>query len=146
MNILILDDMPERHEGFKRILSDHSLTHVWTFSQCVKAMKKQKFDMVCLDHDLGDALFQSDEFTVKIDSPNFHLEFSPDFVNDGMYTSSRRFLDGRDVCEWMVNNEFRCPKKVLIHSHNPSGAQQMKTILNTISWIEVVVLPFSIKD
>jgi CheY-like chemotaxis protein len=144
MKILILDDQPERHEGFIRIFAErkHELTHAWTYQQAIKAMKADKFGMACLDHDLGDRAFdEGPEVTIK--SFNFDLTYSPDFVNDGMYNASRRYLDGRDVVEWMVQNEFRCPPKVLIHSHNPDGARVMAERLRTISWITVFVKPFN---
>lgn len=140
MNILVLDDNVERHEWFKKTLQGHNVTHTWTATQAIKAMHKQKFDTVFLDHDLGD--FSIDNKPVEVSSDNFNLSFSPDFVNDGMYDAARRFLTGLDVCEWMIQNEFKCPANVLIHSWNIPGARRMAETLRTISWINVVVKEF----
>lgn len=147
--VLILDDMAERHERFRSILSGHEVTHAWTFTQAVKALSSTRFDLACLDHDLGDFAYAEvggqvvpTWGEVRVDSPNFCLTFSPDFVNDGMYNSSRRFLDGRDVCHWIVEHEFRAPKRVLIHSHNPKGAESMASILGALPAVKVKVLPF----
>lgn len=142
MKVIILDDLPERHEGFLRIFGgkDHQLTHAWTYGQAVKAMKAEKFDLACLDHDLGD--FAGLDHQVRVESENFELTYSPDFVSDTMYGSSVRYLTGLDVVQWMVENEFRCPPRVLIHSWNPEGAARMASALRSISWIEVLVKPF----
>jgi CheY-like chemotaxis protein len=147
MKILILDDQPERHEGFLVILRDHQLVHAWTYTQAVSAFKTQDFDMACLDHDLGDLgckpsghiVVPAYGAPVEVESRNFKLSYSPDFVADGMYDASRRFLDGRDVCDWLVQNPARCPQQVWVHSHNTYAAKQMADALKFVSGVKVIL-------
>lgn len=141
MNILILDDDPNRHEGFIQILNGHNLFHVWTYRQAIKAFRNEKFDMACLDHDLGEHSIHGED--VNVDSQHFHLTYSPDFHNDGMYDGSRIYLDGADVCVWLRDNPQFCPKKVLIHSWNVVGAETMHNILNQIPGIAITRKAFS---
>lgn len=54
--ILILDDMNERHNGFKAILSQHQLTHAYNCQQFFSSLKRDTFDVLLLDHDLGEEL------------------------------------------------------------------------------------------
>jgi len=148
MKILILDDQPERHEGFIKIYHGHELTHTWTYSECVRAMKATKFDLVCLDHDLGDLAWHNASLApqtdkVKVESLHFNLEYSPDYTTDSMYGQSlRRYMNGKDVVYWMLNNEFNCPKNVLIHSWNVEEAKIMHENLSKISWINITREPF----
>lgn len=136
MNILILDDMVERHEGFRLILHGNKLTHCWTYTDAIWAFRKEKFDMACLDHDLGDFGRK-----VEVKSKNFNLIFKPDFYESGMY--SRQPYDGADVCVWLRDNPQFCPRKILVHSHNPDGAKMMVSILKQIPTVEEIKqIPF----
>lgn len=128
-NIIIVDDMPQRHEGFRLIFHGHNLTHCWTYSQALFAFRKQQFDMACLDHDLADFGHK-----VEVESLNFKLTFKPDYYEGGMY--SKLPYDGADICVWLRDNPQFCPRKILIHSHNPDGAKVMHNILSSISTIE----------
>jgi CheY-like chemotaxis protein len=138
MKILILDDLPERHERFRLILKDHNVTHVWTYDDAVKAFQEEKFDMACLDHDLGDLSWNTDN-SVIIDSPNFKLTYTPSVIYD-MYKT--HCLTGDDLCYWLSKNPVHCPAKILIHSWNPEGAARMSSRLKDIPGIEVNVKPF----
>lgn len=122
MKILILDDMEERHEGFKKILSGHELIHAWTFSQAQDFLANDRFGMACLDHDLGD-----------------NLSIRPDWQTD-MYGSHQ--LNGADLCYWLRNNPQHCPPKVLVHSWNPDGAESMRRLLCQIDGVQVEVKMF----
>jgi len=55
MKVLILDDMEVRHEGFRKKFNRYSDTIVSTYTvkQCIKELDQDRFDMICLDHDLG---------------------------------------------------------------------------------------------
>jgi CheY-like chemotaxis protein len=116
MRILILDDLHERHEGFRKILYQHTLTHVMCYSEAVAALKWNRYDMLCLDHDLGDI----------------------DMGDDG------RFKTGCDVAAWLEKNPARCPAKVLVHSHNPVGVKNILDCLADLkkSGVEVVKRPY----
>jgi len=121
MRILILDDDAVRHEGFDKILAGHEISHAYTYGEFVGLAKSQSFDMVCLDHDLG-------------------LETQPDTVTDE-HTS--RELNGQDAAKWLVDNQKNCPNSILIHSHNPAGAESMRRILATMPGKKIVVRPYS---
>jgi CheY-like chemotaxis protein len=116
MNILILDDDETRHEGFKKILKGHTLTHVYTDTQAIKALEKKKFGMVCLDPDLGD------------------------LDKDGLYPGT-----GMNVAIFIAFQLERklYPDKVLIHSHNTIAARQMEIVLEDNTNIPVIVKEFS---
>ncbi len=123
--ILVLDDMAERHEGFKKILGkDHFLVRAWTFAQAQDFLFNEKWDMVCLDHDLGD-------------NPEIRpdVEYLP--YQNHTYT-------GADLTFWLMKNPQFCPAKVLIHSHNWSGAQTMLGHLNTLGGVIVKVMEFKL--
>lgn len=55
MRILVLDDEPARHELFKAAWGKHDITHVWTASEAIRALRETTFELVTLDHDLGPA-------------------------------------------------------------------------------------------
>lgn len=122
MRILILDDDAKRHEGYKAIFKQtgHETVHVWTYFACLDKLEQaclegRPFGMACLDHDLGD---------------NTDI---PADIKYGMYSS--RPFDGRDVCWFLRGNQHLCPPKVLIHSWNPTGAVEMRDILQAIPGI-----------
>lgn len=117
MRILIVDDMPERHAGFRKILGGHVLTHAMCVSEAVANLKWNDYDMLCLDHDLGDV----------------------DFVEG-------RFQTGADIAAWLQRNPARCPGKVLVHSHNPAGVKNIVDSLADLkkTGVEVVKKPFKV--
>lgn len=141
--ILIVDDQPERHEGFLRIFSDnafsHTLYHAWTYIQAIDMMRTKEFDLICLDHDLGD--LDDGQEAVTVNSPNFKLNYKPDFYIDS-FCQTRSYYDGRDICEWMVESLKYSPSKILIHSWNPDGAAEMARILKHFKETEIVIKPY----
>jgi CheY-like chemotaxis protein len=106
---LVLDDDKERHDGFEKCLSRHGqVTHVYTYDEAAKALDKETFDEIFLDHDLGD--------------------FGP---GPSGYGESER--TGADVALYLARivPEERYPKMVHIHSWNPAGAHNIATILDS---------------
>jgi CheY-like chemotaxis protein len=116
MAILILDDDDNRHAGFRKILKDCELVHVFTAPQAISALSQRKFDMVCLDHDL-------DIFCEKLcETPGC----------------------GMDVVEFICHKlpkEF-LPGKILIHSWNTPAAATMASLLRDLTDIPVIVKEF----
>jgi len=54
--ILVLDDDPTRHVGFLRRLEDHTVVSVGSYDEAVHALRVgSPFDVLFLDHDLGEA-------------------------------------------------------------------------------------------
>ena len=130
MRILILDDMPERHEGFKVLLKGHDLVHAYTYTDAVESARfKSPFDMMCLDHDLDDG-FEA-------------MKTADWYEGGGMYVGNKTYYNGQDFC-WRLHQfpEF-CAPKVLIHSWNDTGGKAMEAILRSIPRdIEITRKPF----
>ncbi len=55
MRILVLDDEKVRHDTFASRLAGHDVTHVWSAKAAAKALDRERFDLVFLDHDLGES-------------------------------------------------------------------------------------------
>ena len=54
MRILVLDDDPTRHKVFDTLFAGHTLVHVYTVPQLEIQLARRTFNLICLDHDLGD--------------------------------------------------------------------------------------------
>lgn len=113
MKILILDDDDFRHQVFAENLTGHSVTHTRNSAEFFNALGKEQFDIVFLDHDLGDIVFDP----------------------------YKREITGTHVAQGMVDKLDKIPKCV-IHSWNPSGAQRMRSILSRKCQF-IIVSPFS---
>ena len=100
MNVLVLDDSLERLKTFKTNLIGHSVTTVETAKDAINELVQNDYNIVFLDHDLGGQAF----------------------VKSGDGT-------GFEVAEWLSNHPDRKPKQIVIHSFNPTGAQNMKNVL-----------------
>lgn len=50
--IIILDDEKRRHDGLKKLLIGHDLTHAYICQQAISSLTREKFDVAFLDHDL----------------------------------------------------------------------------------------------
>jgi DNA-binding NtrC family response regulator len=113
--VLFLDDDQNRHNLFYKWM--HNIcqtTHVKTSLSAIKTLKHQKFDVVCLDFDLGD--FGNVEGGDGLEVAEFmslHMEI-------------------KDL-----------PKLTIIHSHNPQGAMLMRQYLIPTSAI-VLSSPFGL--
>lgn len=128
MRILIVDDSKERHEGFHNALaSGHSLTHCLGYHTAVLAMlKEEPFDLVLLDHDLGDFEDTKDNSILP-----------------GVYGHS--YYTGLDVAIRLafIYREAEKRPKVIVHSHNPDGADRIKAHLKEAGFT-VIVHPYDI--
>lgn len=100
MNVLVLDDSLERLKMFRQNLKGHSVTTVETSKDAITQLAQNDFDTLFLDHDLGGQAF----------------------VKSGDGT-------GFEVAIWLAKNPDRKPKQIVIHSFNPTGAQNMKNVL-----------------
>jgi NAD+-processing family protein with receiver domain len=106
VRILFLDDDPKRHELFARAHIGHQVTFVWGVFDAVRALGASEcagepFDYACLDHDLG----------------------GHQMVESGEAT-------GYEVAQHIafMTTEAR-PRRVVVHSFNPVGAQNMVRLL-----------------
>ena len=62
MNILVLDDLPDRHELYDKQYAGEHIHHVYTVLEFFKLIISfpGKFDIMQLDHDLGDPVVAGD--------------------------------------------------------------------------------------
>lgn len=113
--ILILDDSPARHRRLRRILEATGYKQVrsaFTASEAITA--------------LGHAALMDDPFQMVC-------------LDHDLGTMD----DGRTVCRWLADlSEYPRDLRILIHSQNPSGAQQMEGILRDGGFTDIVQKPY----
>jgi CheY-like chemotaxis protein len=100
MNVLVLDDSLERLKMFRQNLIGHSVTTVETSKDAIMKLSQNDYEYLFLDHDLGGKAF----------------------VKSGEGT-------GFEVAVWLSKHPERKPRQIVIHSFNPTGAQNMKSVL-----------------
>lgn len=106
MRILILDDEQCRHDAFAGAYAGHDVTHVTTYQSFLHEIEMNSpWDLVSLDHDLGEATGGN----VYVDGWGVIRFFS------GQHASMR-------ICEL---SEDILPLEVIVHSVNPEGARAM---------------------
>lgn len=59
--ILILEDDMNRMKQFKVKFRGHSIYHFDNANEAIEELKRTKFDLICLDHDLGGKQMEWDE-------------------------------------------------------------------------------------
>lgn len=110
MRIMVLDDDETRHAAFDRAFSADVLEHTWTYWDAVALLENsQAFDVVYLDHDLGDT------------------EDAPSVA--GMYGDVE--LTGADVARFICREleASKRPARAVVHSWNVVGAATMVAML-----------------
>ena len=101
--ILVLDDDEGRLQQFRKNLVGQMVVCVSTVDDAIEQLKKNKFDVLYLDHDLGGKVFcDSDK-----EQTGFHVSV---FLHD---------------------NPKYCPEIIILHSLNPVGCNNMKNQLPT---------------
>lgn len=112
MNIYILEDNDQRIELFQNKLKDHLIYPYKDVStQAIQALNDRVYDLIFLDHDLGGKVY--------VDS----LE-----ENTGYQLAKH------------LNESLNKDTKVIIHSYNTVGAQNIHDILKTQ---RKYIMPFS---
>jgi len=61
LKILVLDDDPQRHAAFATQAEGHDIDHVWFVDDAMKALRGDRYDLVCLDNDLETEGFRGRE-------------------------------------------------------------------------------------
>ena len=115
MNILILEDNKERIAYFSNLRSEHSVTITEFAHEAIRLLKENKWDILMLDHDLG----------------------GQEMVPSGPGT-------GYEVADFLSKNEHLKPERIIIHSFNGPGSQNMKAALPEAEWIPGIWLKFKI--
>ena len=101
LNIVILEDDPNRIEKFKAGLVGNSLFITKEPREAIARLRTKDVNVLFLDHDLG--------YTGQ-----------PERSGPGT---------GYEVAVWLERNPKFQPKKIIIHSLNPDGQQNMKRAL-----------------
>lgn len=72
MNILIVDDMRHRHDGFKSQIfgEDVNMVHAMSGEEAISLMGNTDFDYVFLDHDMGEHKMDGRDVCVSINKLN----------------------------------------------------------------------------
>jgi len=121
LNILILEDDPRRMEIFvAKLTPKHSIYWVDTADAAIKALAKDKFDVVFLDHDLGGEPPMFYGQNCDISDPN----------------------TGSEVVRWMVKDDYTDSPVVIVHSINTPAAENMEHKL-TYAGFENHRIPFT---
>lgn len=121
MKILILDDMPERHETLVRRYPGHWFRHAYNVQQAQELLAEGNYALAFLDHDLGDWYKQSvgnEEVLVErtgLDVVTFLLEQVP---------------------------QDRWPTQVIVHSWNGPRGLLMTQLLKARG-IDASYIPFT---
>jgi hypothetical protein len=121
MDVLFLDDSPERHRAFEASLPDGCIAAmVETYDQAVAALAGRRFDVVYLDRDLND--YDSRSVTGPFGLEELTGEHVAKFI-------AEMPADKRPLC-------------VVVHSWNPDGARRMVATCRAAG-IETYYRPFS---
>ena len=120
MKILFLDDNPNRRNKFKTNAIGCHVDFATTAQQCLELLQisiqeNQKYDLVCLDHDLGGP-----------ESENNPIQ---DPQNNGMFVVER-------LTTPYYYNVYK-DTSIIIHSLNHKGASNMYERLRTVHYKEV---------
>jgi hypothetical protein len=124
MKILILDDNSYRHMEFAHRFADDDRTHCHTYHQAIEALNNDFFDVIFLDHDLGD----------------FH-----DADKYEGYDGKLKEYTGLDVAVYIAKDfgKYLNEKpRIVVHSVNPVGAPVMRSVLQDAGF-DVVWDPFT---
>lgn len=122
MRILILDDTVCRHEHYARVYEGHEILSCYSYTGFVEALKSSPWDLIHLDHDLGDDSVAD----TYVDGWGHTQQYT------GYHAALR-------ICELDIDKR---PKKVIIQSINPMGSQYMYQLL-TSQGIDCVREPYA---
>jgi CheY-like chemotaxis protein len=100
MNILVLEDDRARQQTFAQKLIGTNAVIVETAAEAIQALSEGEWDYLFLDHDLG----------------------GQQMVESGPGT-------GYEVAEWLAEHPEHQPPNIIIHSFNPSGAENIHRAL-----------------
>jgi len=102
MKVFLLEDSFQRVEKFRLLFQNHSLTHSADSQEANQILAQEKFDLICLDHDL--------------------TEHDNDWIASGT---------GFEVAHFLGTNKTPNDEAlIIIHTMNPAGGQQMVKTLS----------------
>lgn len=121
MRLLFLDDDQTRIDQFYEWTRGHDLTVVMNAEDAIFVLSRDEpFDLIFLDHDLED------------------MHYTPQGYQERPETT------GDAVAQWLVANPEKRPKRAIVHSWNPDGAQRMGARLHECG-VRVLKCPFGPK-
>lgn len=124
MQVFILEDSNSRIILFREVLAADPTSDVFITDDVVEAVVKFKppYDLILLDHDLSHE-HENEAFTGQ--TPTDH-------------TGS-----GTEFAQWLAKTQDPALCPVVIHSHNPAGAERMFQALTSSGW-SVYKQPFGL--
>lgn len=111
MSTLFLDDSKERCKAIKSVIPYITIVH--TVEECIEKLKEEEWDLVFLDHDLGNEI----------------------------YVDSKREDTGMEVVRWIIKNQ-PIIRHIIVHTLNTSAGIVMAKDLNKAKY-EAVYLPYT---
>lgn len=105
MRALFLDDMKQRRDAFQRNAIGHTVDFATNAQEAIDLLKANEYDIIYLDHDLAEE--------------HYHRNNDDD-------------EDGRFVARKMRDMPQHHGTAVIVHSLNPVGRANIKSILNDI--------------
>lgn len=131
LRVFVLDDCPERQAAFAERFGSQFLVQAWNYYEAVALLSAwPPFDLWFLDHDLG----------TRSEAPKGSLATWP-------HAAPPWEMTGLDVAKWAARClEQRRPKRVVIHSWNQAGAEQMRRVFTLAQFQDVICSPFNTRE
>ena len=114
MKVLVLEDNQDRINLFKQIFRNSNLLIVTNIDDFIREIRRDVFDRIYMDHDLG----------------------------GGAFVPSENETTGYQAAKYMVEYDLQKEAEIIIHSMNPAGAEAMRNVLHKNEY-NVQVIPFS---
>lgn len=126
MRILVLDDNPYRHQVYREVVyPEHEVVNVYSYMDTIHHLNLGGWDLVHLDHDLGDLLPEGKCADTYLDGWGKVQEYT-----------------GYDVAKYICAMDPKPTFRVVIHSVNGSGGNAMRQVLERMG-ISVEWNPFT---
>ena len=129
MRVLTLDDMEIRQAAFRRWFLTHTHDEAKDAPSAINLLEHFDYDLVMLDHDLAEEHYLTvSEGLSEVARPG-----------DPVYSPGT----GMDVVDYIVSMPFaRKPKRVIVHSWNPTRSFEMVRRLQDAD-VKVWKIPFT---
>ncbi|MDO8611144.1 MAG: hypothetical protein Q7R95_11515, partial [bacterium] len=116
MRILIVDDQETRHKKIQSLVMDYfdkpvSIWSAYTVKSAIKFLKQEEFDVIFLDHDLGENIYQD----------------------------SNELDTGYQIAKFIIAAGINT-KEIIVHSMNYPGAMNILDILPQAKYIPFINL------
>src|SRR5262245_35425584 len=130
MNILLLDDSPHRIKFFQNGLKQHQLTVSRHSKAAIKALKRQPFEVIFLDHDLNGRPTDPDNENTGSEVARFSVDHEIEYRCIILHTENRA---GREAMEALLEDCFIIPYSKLKKTGFTSVLKLADTDHNTVT-------------